>query len=52
MQNIAIGFQSPEKINEPKFLFDFLDKCDEIDSVRLCKQKIIDYLDIKEGDRF
>lgn len=51
MQNIALGFQSPEKINEPKFLFDFLDKCDAIDSVRVCKQKIIDYLDIKEGDR-
>lgn len=51
MQNIALGFQSPEKMNEPKFLFDFLDKCDEIDSVRVCKQKIIDYLGIKEGDR-
>lgn len=50
MQNIALGFQSPEKMNAPKFLFDFLDKCDEIDSVRVCKQKIIDYLDIKEGD--
>ena len=50
MQNIAIGFQSPEKMNEPKFLFDFLDKCDAIDSVRACKQQIIDYLGIKEGD--
>ncbi|MGB3508534.1 MAG: methyltransferase domain-containing protein [Microcoleaceae cyanobacterium] len=49
MENIALGFQSPEKTNEPKLLFDFLDKYDELDSVRACKQQMLNFLGIQEG---
>lgn len=51
MQNIAIGFQSSEITNDSKFLFDFLDKYDELDSVRVCKQQMLNFLCLKKGHR-
>jgi len=51
MKNIAVGFQNSERTNDPKFLIDFLDKYDQIDSVRVCKQQMLNFLDIRKGHR-
>ncbi|MEH2076512.1 MAG: methyltransferase domain-containing protein [Nostoc sp.] len=51
MQNIALGFQYPEKTNKKEFFIYFLDKFDELDSVRVCKQQMLNFLDIKIGHR-
>lgn len=51
MQNIATGFQYSERSNDPNFLINFLDKYDQVDSVRVCKQQMLNFLDIRKGQR-
>lgn len=50
MQNLVQGFKNVDLTDDVEFLFHILDTADQIESFQLCKQRMLELLQVKAGD--